>query len=429
MSPSIRRTFGPPPRGRRIALAVSIVAGLLLPVYFLGVAESSYLARDFHAYHAAAEAALAGRPFVGVDSGYPGAEYVYPPVAVLLFLPQAAAGGWLTAFALQTAINVAAATGVAALTVRTIERHGGRLPTLDRLLVAGFVLGAAPSVAVLGLGQVDMLVALALAGSFLALERGQEWIAGVAVAAAALVKLFPVVLGLWLLWRRSWRGLAGAVATGVAGIGLGALLFGVDAYRRYRQVLSQRSRLAEFAGTVSPDFFAMSLHRPLSQLLPGADPLLYVPLSALLLAPPLAVVLRRRRRFVDRLATFLVAVVATLLLSPASNSVYVVYVYVPVLCLLYLTPDDRSRLPLAAGTVAIGVPLQPAQIGAVLAVLGAPEPVHAAVLGASRSVLTVVSTPLLGLLVVLAWCTFHATRYGDERAERARPGGAATQRK
>jgi hypothetical protein len=391
-------------------LLACIVAGLLVPAYFLLVADVSHFAWDFRAYYAAAEAALDGEPFVGLDTGVPGVSYVYPPISVALFLPQAAVGGWRLAFALQTALNLGAGLALAALVLRTVESRRGRLPTADRLLVSGFCVGSAPAMAVLGQGQVDLFIALALSGAFLAVERDRQVLAGVALAGAALVKVFPVALGLWLVWRRAWRAVGAALATGVAGLLVGWAWFGLDAYRRYLGVLAGRSRVAEFAGTVSPNFFAMSLYRPLSQLLPTADPHLYAPLAALAVAPVAALVARRERGFVDRLATYLVAVVAVVLVSPASNALYVVYVYFPVLCLLYLGAPGRGGSPLLAGTVAIGIPVQPAQVGAALAAVGAPASMRAHLLPVVREAMTVASLPLVGLVTMLCWATLRALR-------------------
>jgi len=307
--------------------------------------------------------------------------------------------------------------------VRTVEARRGRLPTIDRAVIGGFCLLSAPALAVLGQGQVDMLIACAIAGAFLALERDREAFAGAALAGAALVKVFPAVLGLWLVRRRAWRAVGTAVLTGVVGLALGALAFGIDAYRQYLTVLAARSRLAEFAGTVSPDFFAMSLHRPLSQLLPGVDPGLYVPLSGLVLLPALALVARRERGFAGRLRTYLVAVAAMLLVSPASNALYVVYVYLPVVCLLYLDTSGGQLLPLA-GTAAIAFPVQPAQIAAVLAAVGVPAPVGAPVVSAAYGALTVASVPLLGLLALIVWCVRREARPTEHPAGEVRPAGA-----
>lgn len=406
---------------RRAVLLWGIAVGLLVPVYFFTVADISHLAWDFRAYYAAASAALAGEPFVGISPGLAGVSYVYPPIAVVLFLPQAVAGGWRSAFLLQTILNVATALGLAALIIHMIETHRKQLPTADRLLIAGFCLGSAPVTAILGLGQVDMLIALALAVAFLALERNYQGIAGAAIAGAALVKVFPAVLGLWLAWRRQWRAIAAAVATGVSGLAVGVLLFGLDAYSRYLVVLAERSRVSEFAGTVSPKLFVMSLFRPLSQLLPTIDPHLYAPLSLALLAPGAWFVARRSQTVVDRLMTYLVAIMVILLVSPASNTLYVVYVYFPLLCLLYLDAVDRGGLLLLAGLAAIAVPIQPTQIGTMLAVIGVSASVSSPVLAAIQSVLTVVSVPLVGLLAVFAWCIFRVSQRQRSTTTDSRP--------
>lgn len=407
--PSLRRR-GSTSRldARRAVLLWAVASGVLVPIYFVGIADVSHFAWDYRAYYIAAEAALAGEPFVGITPGLPGVAYVYPPISVALFLPQAAVGGWRLAFALQTLLNVLAALGVAALATSTIETYRGRLSRVDRLLVVGFCLGTAPMVAVLGLGQVDSLIALALAGTFVALEHDRQSIAGAVLAGAALVKVFPVVLGLWLVWRRAWRAVVAAVVTGLAGLALGALLFGIDAYRRYFDVLAGRSRIAEFADTVSPDFFAMSLYRPLSQALPSVDPSLYAVLAGLFLSLTVGFVAHRERGFLDRLRTYLVAITAMLLVSPASNSLYVVYVFFPLVCLLYLDTTTRGQSLLLGGTAAITFPVQPAQIGAAVAIAGVPAPFDAHILAAAQTALTVVSVPLVGLLAILGWCLLRA---------------------
>jgi hypothetical protein len=400
-------------RLRRAVLVGCVLGGLLVPAYFLGMADVSHFAWDFRAYYTAADAALAGRPFVGIDTGIPGVSYVYPPISVAVFLPHAAVGGWRLAFAFQTALNVCAALALAGLTVRTIESHRGRISTTDRLLVAGFCLGSAPAIAVLGQGQVDLFVALALAGAFVALERGRQTTAGIVLGAVALLKVFPAVLGLWLAWRRAWRALGAALLTGASGIAAGGLLFGFGVYREYLRVLAGRSRVAEFAGTVSPNFFAMTLCRPLSQLFPNTDPHLYALVGVLTVVPLTVLVAFRSRSVVDRLTTYLAAITAMVVISPASNVLYVVYVYFPLLCLLYLHPGRRANLALLAGTLAIAFPVQPAQLRAVATALGIPVAVRTHLLDAVGSVLTVASVPLLGLLAIFAWCLFQSVRERD----------------
>jgi len=402
-----------PGTARRAVLLWSLAGGFLVPVYYLLFADVSHLAWDFRAYHAAAEAVLRGESFVGISPGIPGVAYVYPPLSVALFVPQAAVGGWRTAFALQTVVNLAAAVAVSALTLQTIEAHSGRLPRTDRVLVTGLCVGSAPIAAVIGLGQVDTLVALALAGAFVALERGRDDVAGAALAGAALVKVFPAALGLWLVWRRAWRALTAALVTGLAGLGLGALWFGLDAYARYLDVLAGRSRVSEFAGSMSPNFFAMTLSRPLSRALPGVDPMLYPLISALALAPVVCFVACSERGFIGRVRTYLVVLATVLLVSPASNTLYVAYLYFPLCCLLYADSAGRGGWLLVVGTALLTVPLQPAHVATVLSTVGAPPPFTTWILPALRTTLGVVSVPLVGLLVVLVGCALRATHCPD----------------
>lgn len=411
-------------RMRRLVLIIAAGIGLLVPAYFLGLAETPHFAWDFRAYYTAADAALADRPFVGIETRFPGVRFVYPPISVAMFLPHAALGGWKLAFVAQTVLNVIAASVLAILVIRTIEDRRGQLHPWDRIAISAFCLLSAPVMAVYGQGQVDLLIALAVAGAFMAVERGHESAAGGLLGGAALVKVFPAVLGIWLLWRRSYRAVASAIITGFTGLGVGALWFGPGAYLRYLTVLSERSRVAEFAQTMSPNFFAMSLYRPFSQLIPGVDPSLYAPLAILALIPTAGLVARQSQDFTGRLATYLVALVGMLLASPASNALYVIYVYYPVLTLLYLTPPRLGRSLLLAGTAAIAIPVQPAQIADVFAVAGVPPVLQAPLLTTIRAILTVASVPLIGLIAILTWCSLRVGIRRRRESRTVHPTGA-----
>lgn len=388
-------------------LVAGALVGVLVPAYFLLLAEVSHIGWDFQAYHAAAEAVLDGERFVGLEPGPPGVSYVYPPVTVALFIPGAVLGGWQVGLALGATVGALAAVGLGLLAVRVAERDRGPLSRRDRVAVVAFCAGCAPVVAALGLGQVDTLMALLVAGSFLALEDDRPVLAGACLAVAALFKLFPAVLGLWLVRRRAWRAVASAVATGLGAIAAGVAWLGVGPWARYVAVLADRSRVADFAGTVSPDFFAMTLSRPLSALVPGLDPAWYVPLSVLVVAPLVALAARREDTLEDRLVTFLAAVVAAVVVSPASNVLYVVYALVPAVALCCRVRPGPGRLPLLAGTALLALPVQPGHVEVALATLGAPAPLGASLLGVLRPAATVASPPLVGLLVVLAWAARH----------------------
>jgi hypothetical protein len=101
------------------------------------------------------------------------------------------------------------------------------LPADDRRL--GLLLGAlflTSSFAVpasIGVGQVDALVALALAGSVWSLRRFREGSAGAFAALAGLLKVSPGLVILQALMRRKWR-LAGAGILTAAGLLLAAMI-------------------------------------------------------------------------------------------------------------------------------------------------------------------------------------------------------------
>jgi hypothetical protein len=62
---SIRTSLGTTHLDNRRALLLTCsMGGALVPLYFLHLAAVSHLGWDFHAYYAAATAALAGEPFM-----------------------------------------------------------------------------------------------------------------------------------------------------------------------------------------------------------------------------------------------------------------------------------------------------------------------------------------------------------------------------
>ncbi len=406
----------------RAVLAVGVVGGLLIPVYFFLFAEVTPLAWDFMAYHLAAETYLAGEQFVGVRPAVGNGVYVYPPLVVLLFVPYALLGGWFGTFLIQSALNLALGVALAWLILRVIEgRPGRQLATLDRGLVAAFVLASTYSMIALGQGQVDHAVALALLLGFLWLERGEQEKSGLAFAFAAVLKVFPVLVGVWLLYRRAWRAIAAAVAAGLAAVTTSFLLFGVDTHVRYLEfILDERSRVSEFGGELAPDFFGLTLSRPLSVLLPGVDPSLYTPIAAVLFAPVLWLLYARSETFEDRLVAFLGTLIGVLIVSPASNPNHVLFLYFPMVTLAVTLAHRRSRRLVLAGVLAMSFPIHFTHINRLMELGGVSTDSRATVMTVVEPVLTFGTVTLYGLLFVLAGCLVYALQAGSERT---RPEG------
>lgn len=411
----------------RAVLLVGIAAGLALPVYFFRFASTTPLAWDFLAYLHGVDLFLAGEPFVGASPEVGNGQYVYPPIVVTLFAPYALAESWATAFLVQSALNLLLGLVLAALIVRVVEdRLDRRLPRIDRGLIVAFCLASTYPMIALGQGQVDHVVAVALVAGFLWVERDQDVKSGLAFAFAAVLKLFPALVGLWLLHRRASRSIATATTAGVSTLGASLLLFGVDTHVRYvKFILTERSRVRQFEGTMDPNFMALTLNRPLSMLLPELDPRLYTAIAALLFLPVLWVLYGRSRTFEDRLVSFLGTLIAILLVSPASNLNHALYLYFPILTLSYVLDHGPSRRLLLSGLLVMSVPVQPAQFRRLSQIAGLSPDAQATLTSGIEPALTFASVTLYGLVIVVAGCLARAIRAGQDRPTADRTGQEA----
>lgn len=401
----------------RAVLLAGLVGGTLVPIYFLLLADVTPLAWDFRAYYHAAELFVRGEPFVGATPPVGGGEWVYPPIVVVLFAPLSAFPTWESAYVAFSVVNVGLLAVTAALIVRIVEYvRCDDLPTVDRTLLGLFVLGNTFTAVVLGQGQIDPLVCVCLAGGFLALERGRDVASGTLFAVAAVVKLFPVVVGLWLLHRRAYRAVAAAVGTGLAAVAASVGLFGVDTHRAYLDfMLHERSRLSDAAAGIDPNYSALTLHRPLSVLVPDLPAIAYLALATVAVAPVVAACVLHADTVTDRLVGFFATLAAALLVTPATMIHHAVYLLVPLLPLLYGIERPGVRRALCLGTLLMLFPVLPGQIHRTFAASDAPAVVTSGVMRVVTPVLSVGTVTLYGLLIALAACVSYRRRAaGDE---------------
>jgi hypothetical protein len=341
------------------------------------------------------------------------------------FFPFALLDSWQEAFAAFTALNLAAAIGVAVLLVRWIERYRGPLPRTDRWLVGGFVLLSLHSVPTLLYGETNFVLLLALVAGFWWLDgdsktgdgeetddESDETKAGVAFAIPAVVKLFPAAVGVWLLHRRAWRAILAATATGVGLFALGVASFGMDAHRTFvRVAVVPRLSSGRFAGGLAPDATLVTLRRPLSVLLPGLDSALYGPLAFLLLAPVVAYCYHRASDPVERLVAVF-ATMAAIVVGFPSLLLYVVYLLFPLVPLLYLLERGPGRQLFVAGAFVANFAVTLGNVEALL--VGTPA---AELLAGLEPVLTLATPPLYGTALMLAGCVAFLRRTAPTRAD------------
>ncbi|MCG1002209.1 MULTISPECIES: glycosyltransferase family 87 protein [Halobacterium] len=407
-------------RAPRLVLLASVLAGVANTALFpLRNPEQVGLATDVYYY--AARAAFRGADIYAVNPlGQTG--FVYPPIVALAFAPHAALGDPTLAYALQWCLNLAALGTLAVLVVRATERVGVDLathsvrgpPLVDRVLLTAAVFLVGPVGVNLVMGQVNPLLALGLAGGAVLLERGRDTAAGAAFGLVALVKLFPALVGVWLLRQRRWRAVAAATATGLAGIAAGVLVFGPDASVTYvTETLAGETAVASFAG--GPDHTApyATVRRQLAVLAPGLSSSWLLPIGALVLAPVFAGVNRVVADARSRLVALQGTLLATLLLLPL-EPFYVILALFPLLPLLYVLDDGWPRRLFLAGALLLLVPVTWASVTSMTAVL--PAGAASVVRNAASALFSFVLPPTIGAWLVLAGCLLYQHRTATERA-------------
>ena len=421
---------GTPHRGARIVFAAGVLAGLVYLVHKL-TTEAWMVGIDFRVYRAAAEMIFStGQVYGPSQIGIPGMTYRYPPVVLLGFAPSVLVP-WRVGYVLHTLVVLAASLALSRLLVRYVTARGVELARLDEVLIAGFVVGSAHALPSMVFGQVNHFVALGLALGFVWVETGRERRAGAAFALAALPKAFPAAVGVWLLSRRAYRAVASALATGFGLLGLGLVVFGPDVTRRWvTEELLARLRPGLFAGGLPPSSHLLTVRRPLSVLFPTVDPGLYSLGALALLAPVLGYLLLGVETGSDTDAgdksqtepeagvktvtdgdadvglARLVAIfgtMATILLFFPSTPLYVVYLYFPLVPLLYLL-DGPGRSLFLAGAFLLNFPAHRNDLVMVLAETPPGSAVDNVILSVLGPVFALGSPMLYGFALLLAGC-------------------------
>lgn len=410
MTPTDRSLWGDSAPIARIVLTIGCLFGLG-SLYTLRIDRGHMLGVNYRVYHVAAEAALAGEDFYAVSpSGFTDFyTFLYPPALVLPYLPLSMLS-WPAGFALQTALTVVGGLIATGLVVRAIEARGRTLGWVDVGLIAWFLLASIHATPSLWYGNLNLLLAAGFVGGFFLLDAGgerRETAAGALFGLVALVKVFPALVGVYLLRVRAWRAVGGAIATGLGGLLLGAIAFGPGETRRFfLEVLLPRSDTDLFVGGYPPgETYYVTVQRPLSHLLwtvwPEAPTAVLPALAAAVLAVPLAICYRDVTTRRGRLLAVAATCIATVVLFP-SYRLYLVLLYFPLVVLLYSVTDRRALALLAAGALLASVAVRPDAL--VAAASGLPEPL--ATLGTVAA--TLGTTQLWGLALILGACCWLA---------------------
>ncbi|MFT4964723.1 MAG: hypothetical protein ACI9PP_002007 [Halobacteriales archaeon] len=391
--------------GPRVILTTGIFAGVLNAVLF-PITNPEHVGFATDVYYAAGRAALAGNEFYAT---LPGAAsgFRYPPLAVVGFSPHALLGDPGLAYLLQTALNLVTAGALAILLVRFTDRAEVGLDRIDRLLIAGYAFFSVAATTNLVMGQINHQLALAIAGGAVLLERNREEAGGIAFGLAAFVKLFPALVGVWLLRRSAWRAIVAATVTGLSLLGIGTLIFGTGALETYvTKVVAGEAAVASFPDGPDPTEPYVTVRRQLVFLFPGLPSAWLFPVSLGLLGPVFVGVNRIMTNRTSRLVAFQGTLLATLILFPL-EPFYLILSLFPLVPLLYLLESGTPRRLFLGGALVLSVPTTYDTVVTMVSVLALPAGVESVIQEIVRGTFSFALPPMYGIWLVLGACLLH----------------------
>jgi hypothetical protein len=289
---------------------------------------------DFRAYQAAAARVLAGDPLYDTAAQVAGPYglFLYPPPFALLVVPFGALPVE-TATWLWTALSlVAFAVAVALMPVRRNVRWA-------IVLLAGV---SWPFLYAIKLGQVGPVLLLTFVAGWRWLDRPIPF--GLAGALGAVIKIQPGLVLAWALLTRRWAAVAvGAMALLVLAAGA-TLVLGVPAWSDFLLLIGRVSDPITTPHNFTPGAVAWQAGIP-------RDAAAMVQWASMALALAAVVVAALR---LSAPASYMVALVASQLLSPIVWDHYAVLLLVPVAWLLDRGHRWAALIPLATCVALVG---------------------------------------------------------------------------
>lgn len=254
------------PRVQAVALGlIAVIVVVFRAIQFVGLTHAPQWGYDLSFYWTAANHLLHGESIYSAaqlsgpyaPQGQDG--FLYPPAfaAVISPLVWLAPGGAGDAEWIWSALGAAILIAVALLLLRT-ERLAERFPVLEgrgRWLVVAAALTFAPVIGELSIGNVHLVLLGLLTLGWVGIRRGDatgDWIAGAGLGAAAVIKVFPGVMLLWLIATRRYRA---AVAMVVFAVGFAVItmpITGLEPWRQYPTVLANLAGVIDTTDTISP---------------------------------------------------------------------------------------------------------------------------------------------------------------------------------
>lgn len=174
--------------------------------------------KDYALWYWAGQQVLHGGPLYPSEMDHP-FEFIYPPLpAILLAIPS-----WFGKIPLYIVLSILNGvawwyTSILSNAMTGSDREPGPwLEALPAVATVSFVFD------MFDLGQPNLVLLAMMLYGFWSLQRRQSWFAGLMFALATAIKVFPIAVLLYLVWRRQWAAVASMIAF------IGVLLYIVPA--------------------------------------------------------------------------------------------------------------------------------------------------------------------------------------------------------
>jgi hypothetical protein len=209
---------------------ILIFGVILVTIRLINVTSTGY---DFRQDYLAAQHLLAGN---SIYSDFQ-PENNHPPFAALIFIPFALLT-FNIAILLWSILSIFLYVLSAWIVLNELNI---RLSTEWKVALLGIGLAWYPFQGHIALGQLSLLIVLCLIGCWALLRRKNEYAAGFLLGFACLIKLFPIVIFLYLLLQKRWRSILSAVFVIVIGSLLTWAAAGTQDILHYFQVIAPKN--------------------------------------------------------------------------------------------------------------------------------------------------------------------------------------------
>jgi len=210
------------PRGLYLLVTcvwVIVLAGL----FYLAVRQVRDASMDFLSYYVGASAIQQGKPLYTLEthdsvSASIGirqvGRYLYPPTFAILIQPFLLVSPYVASL-FWFFVNVGLLLIGVGFLLRQSNLRDHRMRVALLLLPVSFT----PILMTVYLGQVNILIFMLIVLVWLAFVDGRQYTSGVLLALAVWIKLWPIILISYFVWKREWKVVSGAL--------VGLLLIGV----------------------------------------------------------------------------------------------------------------------------------------------------------------------------------------------------------